>query len=198
MAAPTSVEDYLAALPDGPRAALEKLRKAIKTAAPEAIETISYQMPAFRMHGQGLVSYAVFKRHRSLFAGRAVIEALGHELEPYLSGKSTFFLGRGLGALMGFADPPWVIIYPSLGLAAAVALPARDRMVLAARLVGVLALSMVPALIHDGGVFVRFVVHTTTRTAHGRRAGRTTEGSWFRWRSPAYRLGSLCRLHSGG
>ena len=89
MAAPTSVEDYLAALPDGPRAALEKLRKAIKTAAPGPIETISYQMPAFRMHGQGLVSYAAFKHHCSLFPGRAVIEALGHELEPYLSGKST-------------------------------------------------------------------------------------------------------------
>jgi len=42
MAAPTSVDDYLAALPAESRAALEKLRKTIRAAAPEATETISY------------------------------------------------------------------------------------------------------------------------------------------------------------
>ena len=57
MAAPTSVEEYLAALPRESRAALEKLRKTIKAAAPEATETISYQMPAFKDHGRFLVSY---------------------------------------------------------------------------------------------------------------------------------------------
>jgi uncharacterized protein YdhG (YjbR/CyaY superfamily) len=67
MAAPTSVEEYLAALPEEPRAALEKLRKAIKAAAPEATETISYQMPAFKAHGRFVVWYAAFKDHYSLF-----------------------------------------------------------------------------------------------------------------------------------
>jgi uncharacterized protein YdhG (YjbR/CyaY superfamily) len=90
MAAPTSVEDYLAALPEAPRAALEKLRKTIRAAAPEATETISYQMPAFKLHGRFLVSYAAFKNHCSLFpASEAVIEALGEELRPYFSGKGT-------------------------------------------------------------------------------------------------------------
>ena len=51
MAAPTSVEGYLAALPEASRAALEKLRKTIKAAAPEATETISDQMPTFKDHG---------------------------------------------------------------------------------------------------------------------------------------------------
>jgi uncharacterized protein YdhG (YjbR/CyaY superfamily) len=90
MAGPTSVEDYLAALPDERRAAVEQLRQTINAAAPEATETIAYQMPALRTHGQFLVSYAAYKNHYSLFpASEAVIEALGEELKPYLAGKGT-------------------------------------------------------------------------------------------------------------
>src|SRR5437667_3094918 len=90
MAAPTSVEDYLAALPVEWRVPLEKLRKTIKAAAPEATETIAYQMPAFKDHGRFLVSYAAFKDHCSLFPmSTAVIEAHGQELKPYLAGKGT-------------------------------------------------------------------------------------------------------------
>jgi uncharacterized protein YdhG (YjbR/CyaY superfamily) len=90
MAAPTSVEDYLAAFPEAPRAALEKLRKTIKAAAPEATETISYQMPTFKEHGRFLVSFAAFKDHCSLFpASTKVLEAHGDELKPYFSGKGT-------------------------------------------------------------------------------------------------------------
>ncbi|MGH2650009.1 MAG: iron chaperone [Actinomycetota bacterium] len=88
MAGPASVEDYLAALPEDQRAALEKLRKTIRAAAPEAIETISYQMPTFK--DRVLVYYAAFKDHCSLFpASEAVMEALGEELNPYFSGKGT-------------------------------------------------------------------------------------------------------------
>ena len=90
MAAPTTVADYLAALPEAPRTALEKLRNTIKAAAPEATETISYQMPAFKLNGRFLVSYAAFTDHCSLFpASKSVIEAHGDELRPYLSGKGT-------------------------------------------------------------------------------------------------------------
>jgi len=90
MAAPTRVDDYLAALPEAPRAALEELRKTIRAAAPEATETISYQMPTFKDQGRFLVSYAAFKNHCSLFpASGAVMEALGEELKPYFSGKGT-------------------------------------------------------------------------------------------------------------
>ncbi|HEX9257326.1 MAG TPA: DUF1801 domain-containing protein [Actinomycetota bacterium] len=90
MAAPTSVEDYLAALPEEQRIALEKVRKTIKAAAPKATETISYQMPAFKQDGRFLVSYAAFKDHCSLYpASSAVMETLGDELKPYFSGKGT-------------------------------------------------------------------------------------------------------------
>jgi uncharacterized protein YdhG (YjbR/CyaY superfamily) len=90
MATPTSVEDYLGALPQEQRAALEKLRKTIRAAAPQATEKISYAMPAFEQDGRFLVSYAAFKDHCSLYpASAAVMEALGDELGPYFSGKGT-------------------------------------------------------------------------------------------------------------
>jgi uncharacterized protein YdhG (YjbR/CyaY superfamily) len=87
----TSVDDYLSALPDDRRAVMEELRATIRAAAPEATESIAYDMPALRSDGgQFLVSYAAYKRHYSLFpASDAVVEALGDELTPFLSGKGT-------------------------------------------------------------------------------------------------------------
>ena len=91
MGTPSSVDEYLAGLPDDRRAVMEALRRTVKAAAPDAAETIAYQMPALRSHGgQFLVSYAAYKRHYSLFpASGAVVAALGNELTPYLAGKGT-------------------------------------------------------------------------------------------------------------
>lgn len=91
MAALTSVDEYLATLPEDRRAAVEQLRQTIRAAAPDATETIAYSMPAFRSHGgQFLVSFAAYKAHYSLFpASGAVVEALGAEVQPYLAGKGT-------------------------------------------------------------------------------------------------------------
>lgn len=90
MAGPASVDEYLAHVPDEQRVALEHLRKQIKAAAPDAQETIAYSMPAFRIGGHFLVSYAAYKRHLSLFpASGAVMAALGDVLTPYFSGKGT-------------------------------------------------------------------------------------------------------------
>lgn len=91
MAAPASVDEYLAALPEERRAAVDELRRTINAAAPQATETIAYGMPALRSHGgQFLVSYAAYKKHYSLFpASGAVVEALGAKLTPFLAGKGT-------------------------------------------------------------------------------------------------------------
>jgi uncharacterized protein YdhG (YjbR/CyaY superfamily) len=91
MAALSSVDEYLATLPEDRRAGVEALRQTVRVTAPEATETIAYNMPAFRSHGgQFLVSFAAFKAHYSLFpASGAVVEALGAEVEPYLAGKGT-------------------------------------------------------------------------------------------------------------
>jgi uncharacterized protein YdhG (YjbR/CyaY superfamily) len=91
MSTPPSIEAYLATLPADRRARLEELRRTIRGAAPDAVETIAYSMPALRSDGgQFLVSYAAYKRHDSLFpASGAVVAALGDELTPYLAGRGT-------------------------------------------------------------------------------------------------------------
>ncbi len=99
---PVSVDAYLAALPDRERAVLGHLRATIQAAAPGATETVAYDMPAFRLDGRFLVSYAAFKRHCSLFpASQAVRDALGDELAPYLKGKGTI----QFSAAAPLADP---------------------------------------------------------------------------------------------
>jgi len=85
-----SVDAYLAALEGAPRTVLEALRTTIRVAAPDADETIAYDMPAFRFRGRFLVSYAAYRRHLSLFPASAGVRAeLGAEIEPYLAGKGT-------------------------------------------------------------------------------------------------------------
>ncbi len=84
----TSV-DYLKSVPKDMRTALNKLRKTIKAAAPEANEVISYQMPAFRQNGM-LVYYAAFKDHCSFFVGSAQARhQFSAELKPFEAGKGT-------------------------------------------------------------------------------------------------------------
>jgi uncharacterized protein YdhG (YjbR/CyaY superfamily) len=90
VAGPSSVEEYLAGLPDDQRGALERLRRQIAAAAPGAVEAISYGMPTFVLDRRGLVSFAAFNHHCSLFAGRGMVTGkLGEELRPYASGRST-------------------------------------------------------------------------------------------------------------
>lgn len=89
----TSAEDvdrYLATVPEDARKALEKLRKTIRSAAPEATEGFSYGIPAFKVEGRPLVAYAALKNHCSFFPmSPAVIEAHRKELEPYDTSKGT-------------------------------------------------------------------------------------------------------------
>jgi len=87
---PSSVDQYLAAVPPEQRAALERLRRQIQAAAPHATETISYQMPAFRDGDRLLMSYAAFKDHCSLFPmSLKVIDDHNADLEGHLSGRGT-------------------------------------------------------------------------------------------------------------
>jgi len=66
-AATAQIDAYLATLEEDKRAALRALRATIAAAAPEAVEAISYGLPAFRYHGRPLVSYHAARAHCSLF-----------------------------------------------------------------------------------------------------------------------------------
>jgi uncharacterized protein YdhG (YjbR/CyaY superfamily) len=89
MPKPVSVDAYLAGLTSERRASLQKLRLAIKAAAPKAEECISYQLPAFRLDGKILVWFGAAKDHCSFYPGAAPIAAHTAELARYKTSKGT-------------------------------------------------------------------------------------------------------------
>ena len=87
--APSNVDEYLAGVPEPARSTLSKVRAAIQSALPpEATETISYRIPAFKYKGS-LLWFAAFKDHCSLFPGASVIEAFKNELKDFHTSKGT-------------------------------------------------------------------------------------------------------------
>lgn len=84
----TTIDSYIKSFPEDIQKTLEKLRKVIQEAAPEATEAISYGMPTFKLHGN-LVHFAAFKSHIGFYPVPSGIEAFKKELEPYIAGKGT-------------------------------------------------------------------------------------------------------------
>src|SRR5213080_530360 len=85
---PQTIDEYLAPLSNEKRAALQKLRRAIKSAAPKAEECISYQLPAFRLNGKFLVAYGAAANHCAFYPG-SVVQALTKELKGYDTSNGT-------------------------------------------------------------------------------------------------------------
>jgi uncharacterized protein YdhG (YjbR/CyaY superfamily) len=86
---PRNVDAYLAGVPEPARSTLNKMRSAIRSAAPPpATEVISYGMPAFK-HKAVLVWFAAFSKHCSLFPTASVIEACKNELKGFSTTKGT-------------------------------------------------------------------------------------------------------------
>jgi len=83
------VADYLSQVPEPQREALERLRRTIKSTAPDAVEVISYQIPTFKLNGRMLVSYAAFKHHCSFFPGAGPIEMHADDLKSFQTSKGT-------------------------------------------------------------------------------------------------------------
>jgi uncharacterized protein YdhG (YjbR/CyaY superfamily) len=88
-AATVWIDAYLAAQPDEKRAALQALRETIAAAAPQAVEAVSYWLPAFRYRGKPLVWYHAAKAHCSFFPTGAPIETLRAELSDFVVAKGT-------------------------------------------------------------------------------------------------------------
>jgi uncharacterized protein YdhG (YjbR/CyaY superfamily) len=88
-AAPKTVEEYFERVPDAARDMLTRLRAIIQSVVPpDAVETISYGIPAFKRGGV-LVWYAAFADHCSLFPTGAAIEAFEAELRGFKTSKGT-------------------------------------------------------------------------------------------------------------
>lgn len=80
------IDDYIAGFPADIQVKLKKMRSTIKKAAPEALETINYQMPTFQLKGN-LVHFAAFKNHVGFYPAPSAIENFNMELSAYKSSK---------------------------------------------------------------------------------------------------------------
>ena len=81
-----TVDEYLAGFPAATRRILQEVRQTIKKAAPQAEEVISYNMPAFKLHGV-LVYYAGYQKHIGFYPTPSAIKAFQKELAQYESSK---------------------------------------------------------------------------------------------------------------
>jgi uncharacterized protein YdhG (YjbR/CyaY superfamily) len=88
-AKPKTIDEYLAPLSSEKRAALEKLRRAVRSAAPKAEECISYQIPAFRLGGRLLVAFGAAANHCAFYPGSFPVETHKDELKAYDTSKGT-------------------------------------------------------------------------------------------------------------
>jgi len=85
---PKNVDSYIAAFPKDVRTALSNLRRVIKSAAPKAEESISYEMPYYSYHGR-LAYFAAFKDHCSFFIMGKTAAKFSKELKPFMKSAST-------------------------------------------------------------------------------------------------------------
>ena len=85
---PKTIDEYIASFPQDVQEILEKIRMTIRNAAPDAKETIKYQMPTFTLKGN-LVHFAAFKMHIGFYPTPSGIEEFDKELSVYKGGKGS-------------------------------------------------------------------------------------------------------------
>jgi uncharacterized protein YdhG (YjbR/CyaY superfamily) len=99
----SEIDAFLAGLPDETRAALEEIRRTISAAAPDAVEAVSYGVPAFKYRGRPLVSFGAGKNHCAFYVqSPPVMEAHRNELAAYdtATGTVRFLPGSPLPAAL--------------------------------------------------------------------------------------------------
>ena len=92
-----SVDEYIGSKPPEARPLLERVRAILKRALPNAVEVISYQIPAYKQDGRTVVFFAGWASHFSLYPiSDALVAAFGDELLAYEHSKGTlrFPLGK--------------------------------------------------------------------------------------------------------
>ncbi|MGH8808069.1 MAG: iron chaperone [Noviherbaspirillum sp.] len=84
--APATIDEYISAFSPDVQAVLQKVRQVVRSAAPDAQETISYQMPAFKLNG-ALVYFAAFKKHIGFYPPVRGDARLEKAVSPYAGEK---------------------------------------------------------------------------------------------------------------
>ena len=83
------VEDYILEFPVEVQRSLNCIRTIIQENAPEAVESISYGMPAYKLKGKPLIYFAAYKKHIGVYATPSGHEAFKSELSNYKQGKGS-------------------------------------------------------------------------------------------------------------
>ncbi len=86
---PADIDEYISWFPDDVRKILKKIRSTIKKAAPKAVESISYQIPTFKVDGKVLIYFAAFTKHVSVYPAHRDVDEFKDELKVYKGGKGT-------------------------------------------------------------------------------------------------------------
>lgn len=84
-----AVDAYIAGFPPETQQVLERLRSAIRAVVPDAVETISYGIPTFDLHGKHLVHFGGFSRHVGFYPTPSGTEAFQAQLAGYKAGKGS-------------------------------------------------------------------------------------------------------------
>jgi uncharacterized protein YdhG (YjbR/CyaY superfamily) len=84
-----TIDEYSEAFPENVRTILEKLRATVRKAAPEAVESISYDMPTFKLGGKRLVYFSAWKNHIGFYSIPEGNEAFKKQLLPYAGPKGS-------------------------------------------------------------------------------------------------------------
>lgn len=86
---PKSTDEYISSFPKETQILLQEVRKTIKNVAPEADESISYGMPAYKLDGKALVYFAGYKNHIGFYATPTGHAEFTEELAKYKQGKGS-------------------------------------------------------------------------------------------------------------
>jgi len=84
-----TVDNYIKSFPENVQVILKKIRAIIKENAPGAVESLAYQMPAYKTDGKPLVYFAAFKNHIGFYATPTGHSAFAKELSMYKQGKGS-------------------------------------------------------------------------------------------------------------
>jgi uncharacterized protein YdhG (YjbR/CyaY superfamily) len=84
-----TIDEYIGTFPADVQVVLEQVRQTIRRAAPGAVETISYQMPTFKLNGRNLVHFAGWENHVGFYPAPSGMTSFDKELSGYVRGKGS-------------------------------------------------------------------------------------------------------------
>lgn len=88
-AGPKNIDEYIAGFPNDVQAIMQQIRATIREAAPDAEETISYQIPTFKLNGRYLIYFAAYKKHIGLYPAPRGVAEFEEAVSMYGAGKGT-------------------------------------------------------------------------------------------------------------